>query len=394
MTASMPGSHTLPATVLVTELHHFMGHYWGIRPCRLPEWARALADPQLLSAQALPAGVRLVFRTSATIIELVAHRIHMVFRGVAPRPDCRFDLVIDGELVAYAESSAGTTVIVDAATGTSEVEQGPDQTVRFDAMPSGEKTVEIWLPHYETIDLVALRTDGRVEPVLEESRRWLHYGSSISQGSNATSPTGTWTARVARSGGLALTNLGFSGSAMLDPFVARVIRDRPADLISIKVGINLVNGDVMRMRAFTPCLHGFLDTIRDGHPTTPILVISPIYCGIHEQTPGPAATDFGDGTIRYRATGDPHEVEAGKLTLRTVREEIKRIVELRRRHDENLHYLNGLELFDEADAERHPLPDRLHPDSDSHALIADRFYALTPSKGGALAAWERERDRR
>ena len=28
MTASLPDSHTLPATVLVTELHHSMGHYW------------------------------------------------------------------------------------------------------------------------------------------------------------------------------------------------------------------------------------------------------------------------------------------------------------------------------------------------------------------------------
>ena len=44
------------------------------------------------------------------------------------------------------------------------------------------------------------------------------------------------------------TNLGFSGSAMLDPFTARTIRDQPADLISLKLGINLVNGDAMRMR--------------------------------------------------------------------------------------------------------------------------------------------------
>ena len=27
MTASLPDSYTLPATVLVTELHHSMGHY-------------------------------------------------------------------------------------------------------------------------------------------------------------------------------------------------------------------------------------------------------------------------------------------------------------------------------------------------------------------------------
>ena len=29
-------------------------------------------------------------------------------------------------------------------------------------------------------------------------------------------------------------------------------------------------------RTFAPYVHGFLETVRDGHPTTPITVISPI----------------------------------------------------------------------------------------------------------------------
>lgn len=45
----------------------------------------------------------------------------------------------------------------------------------------------------------------------------------------------------------------------------------------------------MRLRAFGPAVHGFLDTLREGHPTTPLLVISPIYCPLHENTPGPLA---------------------------------------------------------------------------------------------------------
>ena len=107
-----------------------------------------------------------------------------------------------------------------------------------------------------------------------------------------------------------LINLGLGGSALLDPFTARAMRDTPADLISVKIGINLVNTDLMRLRAFTPAVHGFLDTIREGHPTTPLLVVSPILCPIHEDTPGPSAPDFdalGDGRLRFRATGDPAE---------------------------------------------------------------------------------------
>ena len=119
---------------------------------------------------------------------------------------------------------------------------------------------------------------------------WLHHGSSISHGSDAASPSATWPALAAAHGGVELINLGLGGSALLDPFTARTLRDTAADLISVKIGINLVNPDLMRLRAFMPAVHGFLDTIRDGHPTTPLLVVSPIYCPIHEDTPGPGAS--------------------------------------------------------------------------------------------------------
>ena len=117
---------------------------------------------------------------------------------------------------------------------------------------------------------------------------WLHHGSSISHGSDAESPSTTWPALAAALGGVELVNLGFGGSALLDPFTARTLRDTPADLISVKIGINLVNTDLMRLRAFGPAVHGFLDTIREGHPSTPLLVVSPLLCPIHEDTPGPA----------------------------------------------------------------------------------------------------------
>lgn len=49
-----------------------------------------------------------------------------------------------------------------------------------------------------------------------------------------------------------LLNLGLGGRALLDPVVARVIRDTSADLISLEIGINLVNTDLIRLRAFVP----------------------------------------------------------------------------------------------------------------------------------------------
>jgi hypothetical protein len=155
-----------------------------------------------------------------------------------------------------------------------------------------------------------------------------------------------------------------------------VLRDTAADLISVKIGINLVGADLMRMRAFTPAVHGFLDTIREGHPTTPLLVISAVLCPIHEDTPGPGAFDMAalaEGKVRFRATGDPAERAAGKLTLQSVREELARIVAQRAATDPNLSYLDGRELYGEADYAELPLPDELHPDAATHLRMGERF---------------------
>ena len=77
-------------------------------------------------------------------------------------------------------------------TGAATFTAGTPGTVRFDDLPAGDKDVEIWLPHNETTELVALRTDAPVEPAPASDRPvWVHHGSSISHGSNAASPPTT-----------------------------------------------------------------------------------------------------------------------------------------------------------------------------------------------------------
>ncbi|MGW7619274.1 GDSL-type esterase/lipase family protein [Streptomyces antimycoticus] len=362
----------------------------GVLPHRLPAWARAqYTDGQLAMAEAQPSGVRLVFRTRATAVELDTLPTKRVYAGAPPRPDGVYDLLVDGRLAGQSTVTGGNTLAIDLATGTAESRPGPVGTLRFTDLPGGVKTVELWLPHNETTELVALRTDAPIEPVPDQGRKvWLHHGSSISHGSDAASPTAIWPALAASLGGVELINLGLGGSALLDPFTARTMRDTPADLISIKIGINLVNADLMRLRAFTPAVHGFLDTIREGHPTTPLLVVSAILCPIHEDTPGPAAFDvsaLSAGKLRFQATGDPAERAAGKLTLRVIREELSRIVKQRAADDPHLHYLDGRDLYGEADADELPLPDELHPDAATHRRIGERFAALAFADGGPFA---------
>ena len=358
----------------------------GVLPHRLPRWARARgADAQLLMAESQPSGVRLVLRTRATVVELDTLPTKRVYAGMGPRPDGVYDLLVDGRLHAQATAAGGRTLTLDLATGATSEQAGPVATVTFAGLPDRVKDVEVWLPHDETTELVALRTDAPLEEVGgPPRRRWLHHGSSISQGSNAASPSTTWPALAARAGGVELTNLGFGGGALLDPSTARVLRDTPADLLSVAVGINLVNTDAMRLRAFVPAVHGFLDTVRDGHPDAPLLVVTPLLCPIHEDTPGPSApeVDPATGQVRFRATGDPAERAAGRLTLRVVRDALTAVVEQRRSEDPHLHLLDGLTLYGKGDAATLPLPDRLHPDAATHRLVGERFAEQVFGTGG------------
>ena len=362
----------------------------GVLPHRLPAWARRqIPDGQLAMAESQPSGVRLVLRTRATALELDTRPTKRAYAGAPARPDGVYDLVVDGRLAGQGSVAGGNTLTLDMTTGAADLQTGPAGTLRFSGLPEGSKEIEIWLPHDETTELVALRADAALEPVGPSGRRvWLHHGSSISQGSNAAHPTGVWPMRAASLAGVDLVNLGFGGSALLDPFTARTMRDTPADLVSVKIGINVVNTDLMRLRAFGPAVDGFLDTIRDGHPTAPLLVVSPLLCPIHEDTPGPSAPDMaalGEGRLGFRAAGDPAEVAAGKLTLSVIRNELARVVARRREQDPHLHHLDGRELYGAADAAELPLPDQLHPDPATHLRIAERFARAAFGPDGAFA---------
>lgn len=346
----------------------------GLRTHRLPAWIRTrFPDPQLLSMEQQPSGARIALRTSSQHVELEVHPMRIAYLG-ADRPRGRIDVLVDGALALSDPLTGGDALEVDLSTGATEMRVGPSHRTVISDLPAGDKDIEIWLPHNEAVELLDLRSEAPVAPAQQTGRRWVHYGSSISQGSNAASPTQIWPVVAARMSGVQLTNLGLGGSAHVDPFMARTIRDTEADVISLKLGINIVNLDGFRHRTLVPAVHGFLDTIREGHPTTPIHLVSAIHCGIHENTPGPGSIDaasIGSGQVRFTASGTDGDTALGRLTLQVIRETLEEVVG--RRDDENLHYLDGLELYGEADAVEHPLPDALHPDTATHRLIGERF---------------------
>ncbi|MGC6498983.1 MAG: SGNH/GDSL hydrolase family protein [Henriciella sp.] len=341
----------------------------GVTFRRLPDWTRRQIPKELDPVLSKLSGVRLAFVTDARSLNIKGRATAFV-PPFSERPPVCFQLDF-GDGTLSSERSAGDAVYMDGWDADRFAKEvGEDETWNF-SLPAGEKQCELWLPHNAIVLLKSLSiNEGATlqRPPHDTRPLWVHYGSSISHCLEARRPIEIWPAIAARETDVSLFNLGLAGQCHLDPFVARTIRDLPADIISIKAGINIVNRDTIRERAFAPVLHGFLDTIRERQPDTPISLISPIYCPAIELHPGPTGRG-PDGKLVTISGQDA--LRAGSLTLQKIRATMADFVA--GRDDPNLRYFDGLELLGAEDARN--LYDDLHPDAEGYQLMGQRFAA-------------------
>ena len=301
----------------------------GVAPWRIPHDEKGLYAEELVGRAAMPAGVSVNFQSDSNYLEGACN---------ASSERSPIDLMIDGKLIGTASTEDLTSF-------------------KFGGLGSEMKSFELWLPQFGEFQLNSLTiSDGAEFTEFSDPGlpKWITYGSSITHCRAANSPTLTWPSIVARTRGYDLTCLGYGGQCHLDPLIARVIRDRDADLISLCVGINIYGSGSLNVRTFGPGIMGFVKIIREKHPDTPIALISPIY------SPGREDTVNGAG-----------------FTLNGMRSEVAITVEkLSTNGDGNIHYINGLDVFDANKA--HLLPDDLHPDTEGYGVMAANLLHLLP----------------
>ena len=296
-----------------------------VMPWRTSYPMHVLFPEPLLERAAMPAGVRISFRSNTTQIS----------GDIVPQNDSgMLDLCCDGALVDSIDLKEKDNFV-------------------FQNLSGAEKLIELWLPQFGKFQLRNLVIDdgATLQPFVDARPKWVTYGSSITQCRTAASPTQTWPAIVAREHGLNLTCLGYGGQCHLDAMVARMIRDIPADYISMCVGINIQGAASLGPRAFRPAIIGAVQIIREKHPDTPLVLMSPICSPPREETPNAVGFD-----------------------LKRMREEVQAAAAALQSHgDSHIYYVDGLRVFGEDYV--HLLPDALHPDAEGYRVMGKNFVA-------------------
>lgn len=280
-------------------------------------------DENFISRAACSAGVRLSFKSDAKAITLKVHC----------EGDGYFDLLSDNQMLQRVK-----------------VEEGSD-SIHFNCNLSKESLTEIWLPQKAICKLQSLEVHDATffEIPEQKQKKWITYGSSISQCGEAFGPSDTWPAIVAKQNDLHLTCLGYGGQCHIDGMMGKVITSLEADVITLKLGINVYGNGSLNKRSYYPAVVNLIHTIRSKFCTTPIGIITPIISPPREK-----------------------ELNAVGMSLEDYRIENRRVVETFKQYgDQSIFLYEGHDIFGEDYVDY--LPDELHPNGLGYQLLGENF---------------------
>lgn len=293
---------------------------------------------------ALPIGVRLEFTARA------AEAVEIRYRASMPGPTDALRDLAHGFALWHGDSCVAETFTQPAAEAV--------VTIRLPHGLEGPFTVHP--PEAQSPVILGLRAlGGSIAPPAPRPR-WVVHGDSITEGWWSTRPAHSWPAVAGRTLGLDTVNLGYAGAARGEPAIAEQLSTLPADLITLAFGTNCWSGTPCSATLLYETTRAFVELVRQGHPDTPILLVSPV--------------------LRPDAERSPNRLGATLAELRTAMEEAVRD----RRGggpgygsgDKRLVLLPGRDLL-------HPgqLADGLHPNDEGHAALAAAVAASVRREG-------------
>jgi len=250
-------------------------------------------------AAQLPVGVRLELSGSAKSVE-IAYRTttgNLGYRGEGA--GCTFVAYRAGQKIAEEEAVLGEGV------------------VRLDLPGDSKRHATIYLPEgMKPVINRIVGIDGSIE-LPPRQPRWIAYGDAITQGWLASTPSLAWPSVVARKIGFDVCNLGYAGSARAETNTAVMIARMPADVISIAYGTNCWARIPHSVGLMAESIKSFIGIIRSGHPTVPIVVVSPILYPEAESTPNVLGATMSD--LRMSMDAAVREcMAAGDLNVRLI----------------------------------------------------------------------------
>ena len=218
---------------------------------RLPRRLAASLPDGVRRGLRFPAGVRLRMRSDTSELRL---RV----RSTPERPATGLDVYVDGRFWR-----------------TAPVPQGSEgEVVCFAGASREPKEIAVYLPLRHELQIAAYGLDSDAQCEKPESFIREHpvvlYGSSIAQGAGAARPGMSYAAILGRSINTDHVNLGFGGAGKAEAEVIALVTQIAACCYLLDLGKSYG-------RQTAEAYAALLTTLRQDHPGTPVVCITPIF---------------------------------------------------------------------------------------------------------------------
>jgi len=247
------------------------GQGWKDLPnhyCRLPAKAEEIASKSVWNLSKHSAGLMLRFKTDATVIK-VRHRLTSERLSMPHMP-------------ATGTSGLDLYALKDGQwrwAGVTQPKEKEYEATILSGASGAFQEYALYLPLYNGTESLAIGVgpQARFEKLPSRPEKPIvYYGSSIAQGGCASRPGMAYIAMLGRRLNHKIINLGFSGSAKMEPDLADLFAEVDAELYVIDALPNMTP-ELIRTNA-----EEFLSRLTRLRPNVPILIVG---CRRHDDAP-------------------------------------------------------------------------------------------------------------